>query len=140
MCGLVFRNQCPQPCVSFDPIPNRVLGRSMSLERSPRRLRAQKEAEPPRSGAPRSSRGSSPWRRRAPARSATPETKGSATEGREKHGHGSKFNYQGTAGVSPWFHLPGFYFGYRQLIIETSYRKFRKLATYPPKSGSSYRN
>ena len=25
-----------------------------------------------------------------------------------RHGYGSKFNHQGTAGFSPWFHLPGF--------------------------------
>ena len=27
-------------------------------------------------------------------------------------GYGSKYNHQGTAGFSLWFHLPGFYFGY----------------------------
>ena len=28
------------------------------------------------------------------------------------NGCGSKLNHQGTADLSPWFHLPGFYFGY----------------------------
>ena len=27
-------------------------------------------------------------------------------------GYGSKLNHQGIAGCNPWFHLPGFYFGY----------------------------
>ena len=27
-------------------------------------------------------------------------------------GSGSKLNHQGTTGFSPWFHLPGFHFGY----------------------------
>ena len=32
-------------------------------------------------------------------------------------GHGSKLNHQGTAGVSPCFHLPGFHFGVALFLI-----------------------
>ena len=28
------------------------------------------------------------------------------------YGRGSKLNQQGTTGFTPWFHLPGFHFGY----------------------------
>ena len=28
------------------------------------------------------------------------------------NGYGSKLNHQGTTGLSPWFHLPRFHFGY----------------------------
>ena len=29
-----------------------------------------------------------------------------------RFGGGSELNHQGTAGFSPWFHVPGFHFGY----------------------------
>ena len=36
------------------------------------------------------------------------------------HGYGSQLNHQGTAGFSPWFHLPGFHLGH--LFLTHSHR------------------
>ena len=53
---------------------------------------------------------------RAPARGAAAGRGRTVSVAALRDGHGSKLNDQKTAGFSPWFHLPGFHFGYQELL------------------------
>ena len=67
---------------------------------------ASKKASKPRSGCP------SPASKDRLGPSAAWHTTRSAHPSPLTLGYGTKFSHQGTAGFSPWFHLPGFHFGY----------------------------
>ena len=100
-----------------------------SLETSPKREPPKTTPLPhrlsrPSRPAPRNARttGASPG---APARARAAGCRPSGNRGERaqrisRNGYGSKLSHQGTAGLGPWFYLPGFHFGYLFLTLETT--------------------